>query len=1071
MTSDNKHPQKAKRGRRLWLFAPLILTLLVVVFIGASWQWRLVLSERFLPGVVRSTGLELVGVSVDRLDFAGAELSQLRFGQSGSQRIAIAKLSWTLSDLRARRLRSIEISGADLQIAIDRDGKFALNGLLPTGKTGRPKGRLVLPADLPFERVDITQSRISVILPDGEASIAIEGHLEALPEMLVGEFTTQYSAETKRGRGTGVGSASVSWAENSAPAGNFSLAFDRIVTANVTGTNIRLSGGTDGLPTRLEDISFRAEGFAEMFEAPQLTVHDVQLAADLSAGILELQGNGNILDWIVALSARLQPFDLTEPATLAIKASGDAADIAQRLAQMSALGDAAITIDTKINNPAELFAARDTIAQNPAMAASHVSGELKLQADLQQFALADVLQTGDVSANVSARWSGSVLDLDFGRGTHFDNVTVAPALERKITPWVPRAAPFDLVLTDGTGSPPRLRLSWTDGPIEVNAIGGAKLVLPEGAIELAVDGTATGSLGTGIDRFDVKTLHVKLASVPAKFGSVSGDILATNLSGGAENLAGTAVGELSVSDASMGTISARRMVANFDGGLELTPDKVSVVLSSGDRVTGQNVRLNGDNSVPGTSRIQLADGSHRLTINRHDGALSLDFSLRPGAVKLRSTASRLAVTHGAVDISGTWPGVLNIEAQKVTTDAGSGRRVDLSGLRARMEGDSSDTVVAITLEDVDPTLPNLTLPTFDATAKIIRKGPSFVGELDIVAAGGQPNLRARGQHSLKTGKGEGEILEAHLRFAPGVLQPEDLNPAIAGMMENVFATITLAGPIKWEKAGALSPNLTLVIDDLAVSTKNLELFDAQTSIVVTGLPELETPPGQQFSGQVRVGRLDPVPVDVSFQFLPGQSGLGPRLIIENLLAELDEGRLTTNRFVLVPPSTDTDLTLRIEGADLARAFEVIGVAGIGGTGRISGDIPVTVRGNQLAISGGSLANDGPGEVFFDIAALPQNLIDRDDTVTLVLQALSNFSYNELKIDIDKALDGPGTLRTRLTGANPDVLENHPFVFNINLESNFDRLAALVLEGLTTSQGLLRALALSPSNDTDSVAQP
>ena len=110
-----------------------------------------------------------------------------------------------------------------------------------------------------------------------------------------------------------------------------------------------------------------------------------------------------------------------------------------------------------------------------------------------------------------------------------------------------------------------------------------------------------------------------------------------------------------------------------------------------------------------------------------------------------------------------------------------------------------------------------------------------------------------------------------------------------------------------------------------------------------------------------------------------------------------------------------------------------------------------------------MVNDGPGEVFYDFAALPQPLIDLDDTVTLVLRALSNFAYDDLKVEMDKALDGPGSLRMRMTGANPDVLENQPFVFNITLESNFDRLAALVLEGLTTSQGLLRALALSSAN--------
>jgi hypothetical protein len=329
----------------------------------------------------------------------------------------------------------------------------------------------------------------------------------------------------------------------------------------------------------------------------------------------------------------------------------------------------------------------------------------------------------------------------------------------------------------------------------------------------------------------------------------------------------------------------------------------------------------------------------------------------------------------------------------------------------------------------------------------------------------------RGQHSLETGQGEGEILEASLRFAPGVLQPGDINPAMPETIENLFATISLQGPIAWDGNGKLTPNLTLKVDDFAATTENLELFDARATVLLTGAPEFETPPGQRFSGQLRVGRLDPIPLDVSFQLLPDPSGSGSRVVVEELTAQLAEGRLKTGPFTLTPPSLDTDVTLRLEGVDLARAMAVIDVGGIGGTGRISGEIPLMVRGNQVAIAGGRLANDGPGEIFYDIAALPQTLIDRDDTVSLVLRELSGFAYDELQVEMDKALDGPGRLRVHLTGANPEVLENHPFVFNINLESNFDRLATLVLEGLTTSQGLLRALALSAGANADTVAAP
>jgi hypothetical protein len=1073
MTSGNGHPQRANRGRsrRSWLFVTLLFVLLVAIVAGALWHWRLALAERVMPGAVRSAGVELVAVSVDRLDFTGAELSGLRFGPLGSQHIASVKLTWLVSELLDRRLSAIEISGADLQVFVGPDGKPALEGLLPSGNTGRTTGGLAFPTDLPFKRVDVRQSRVVVTLPDGKVDVTVEGQLEASPGALTGDVSARYAAETQRGGGTGTGSASVAWAQDSAPRGEIALEFDRLVTANATGTNIRLSGSTDGVPAQLEDISFRAVAFAESIETSEISAHDVDLTAELSGGTFEVGIDGKVLDWAVEASARLQPFDLSVPAAVYLSARGDMASVSERLADLSAEGDVAIEIDTEINNPAGLFAARDAITQDPLVLADHVAGRLNLEANLQQFGLSNWLRGGVIDAKVAAHWNDGILDVDIGEGAHAEGVKLKPGLERKLTAWLPRVSPFDVALTGGMGSPPTVRLDFNGGPDNVHAVGGVDLALPGGTIEVEVDGGATISISRGVEGFDVAALKAVLNSVPTTFGSVTGDVLVTDLSSEDKNISAVVGGELSVSALSASPVSARRLTMNMDGEFRSTTDEIRVVLSPGGKVTARDLRLKGGKSLPGTTRLQLAGGTQRLALNRRNGGVSLDVRLRPGEAKVHAGARDLGMTYGPLTVSGAWPGRLDIAAEDVSTVLDTQRGINLADVRVRADGKTSDAVVAITATGAAPVLPGLTLPSFDATAKIVRRGPALDGELEIIASGGQPNLRAHGQHNLKTGKGEGEILEALLRFAPGVLQPDDINPAMAGTFESVFATISLQGPLAWERADTLRPNLTLVIDDLAVATGNLELFDASATVLLTGASAFETPPEQKFTGKVRVGRLDPVPLDVSFQLLPGQSGSGPALVIESLTAQLAEGRLTTDRFKLTPPSIDTDVKLRIEGADLARAFEVIGVAGIGGTGRISGEIPILVRGNQVAISNGRMANDGPGEVFYDIAALPLPLIDRDDTVTLVLKALSNFAYDELQVEMDKALDGPGSLHLRLTGANPDVLESHPFIFNINLESNFDRLAALVLEGLTTSQGLLRALALSAGNSTNTDVPP
>jgi hypothetical protein len=1037
----------------------VFLILIIAVVAGAAWHWRLTLAELLLTSVLKRAGIELVAVSVTRLDFDGAELEGVHLGPSGAQFVAGLSLEWSVSDLLERRVRTIIISGADLRVGIGTDGRPVLQGLSLPQSAERGAGGLIFPENLPFDRINIEQSRLSVTLPDGQAEVTLDGGLEVTNESLSGEVSSRYSAETERGQGVGAGRMSFAWAENQAPSGDITLEFERLVTAQVTGTNIRIDGSTEGVPARREDLSFRADMRAEMVETAQLIARDIDLAVVLSAGLLEVKGNGSVQDWAVALSTRLQPFDLSVPAEFTLSANGEAAIIAERVENVAANGAATIDLEGVIDDPGALFTARDEIVRRPAALAEHISGRLDIQTDLKQFALSDRFQTGAVVGTASARWSENILDLDAGESLRIEGLRLAPTLENKVSEFLPGTVPFDLIVKQGMGSLATVRFSRNDEVFDVRAVGGIDVVMPDGVIELEADGRAVVS-AIGLENLNVAALS-----------AATGDVLITDLSMDGQKVTGVAGGDVSISDVSLRGVSARRATLNVDGEFRTTADEASVALSPGGLITAHDLKARGGNTLPGITRFQLAEGIHRFAVNRRNGRVSLDTRLRPGNAKANSSRGDVGISHGVVAVSGTWPGRLSFAATEVEIDLDTERSISLAGLRARVDGKVSNASVAISMTGVAPVLPGLSLPSFDATATLRRRGPSLDGEVEAVAVGGQPSVKVRGRHNLKSGMGEGEIVEARLRFAPGVLQPSDINPALAGAVENVFATFLLQGPIAWEGAGGLTPNLTLTIDDLAASTDSLELSDAKARIVLTGAPEIETPPGQKFTGQIRVGRLEPIPLDVSFQLLAGQSGGVPQLVVERLEAQLTEGRMTTDRFTLTPPSIDTEFTLRLEGADLARAFEVIGVAGIGGTGKIRGEIPVEVRGNQVAISGGRLANDGPGEVFYNLAALPQPLIDRDDTVTLVLEALSNFAYDELQAELDKALDGPGSLRLRLTGANPDVLENHPFIFNINLESNFDRLAALVLEGLSTSQGLLRALALSAGENAAPIALP
>ena len=134
---------------------------------------------------------------------------------------------------------------------------------------------------------------------------------------------------------------------------------------------------------------------------------------------------------------------------------------------------------------------------------------------------------------------------------------------------------------------------------------------------------------------------------------------------------------------------------------------------------------------------------------------------------------------------------------------------------------------------------------------------------------------------------------------------------------------------------------------------------------------------------------------------------------------------------------------------------MMGIEGLDGTGRIGGKIPIQVRGSDVTIKAGRLQAEGDGTLRYSGTALQKQLSARGDTVATVMQVLSDFRYNKLTMDLNKSADGEGSILMRLEGNNPAVYEGHPFAFNINIESNFDKLGRIALGGIQALADALR----------------
>lgn len=332
---------------------------------------------------------------------------------------------------------------------------------------------------------------------------------------------------------------------------------------------------------------------------------------------------------------------------------------------------------------------------------------------------------------------------------------------------------------------------------------------------------------------------------------------------------------------------------------------------------------------------------------------------------------------------------------------------------------------------------------FTMQAKIAAKAPLAVS--------------ATGRHDLATNAGEASLVIAPVTFAPDGPQPADLFPVLGVLPLPAGGTVSADGKLAW-RGGRVTPDITLHLAGGQARPPGADIDGIATAIRIVSLSPPATAPGQVLVATVTGGGLPPTPITLGFAWR------GDRLDIERLEAGLAGGRLTTSPFaVSAAGRLSVETTLDLADVDLAEVFKLIDVEGLAGTGKLGGTIPLRWAEGRLAVAGGQLATAGPGRLSLARDRLPAALNQAGEEVALALTALADFHYDSLSLTLDKSAGGQGSIRVTIRGSNPQVMDGQPFVFNINVESDFDRLTELALHSMTATQELLRRAerSLSP----------
>ncbi|MEK6686720.1 MAG: YdbH domain-containing protein [Pseudomonadota bacterium] len=322
------------------------------------------------------------------------------------------------------------------------------------------------------------------------------------------------------------------------------------------------------------------------------------------------------------------------------------------------------------------------------------------------------------------------------------------------------------------------------------------------------------------------------------------------------------------------------------------------------------------------------------------------------------------------------------------------------------------------------------------------------------ATGGVPGsryLKFSGKHTFDSGNGMLKVEIAPLSFSPDSLQPAALSPVLAPL-EDVNGLVSASAQIQWCKQGISGGRGVVDLQNVSFTHEAAKVNGLNATLNLSNLLPLNSRPQQI----VTIRNIDPgIPLEnllVSYQI---EGTDPPRIALEKAHFSMMDGLLSLEPTVIDPASVRSNLMIRVDGIDLADFFELIQIEGLTGSGHLNGHIPITVEDNQITIKNSHLAAKAPGILRFKSEKAAQLLADAGEEMNLLLQAVQDFHYTELSLNLDKSATHDLIAKLSLLGNNPNVKDGQIFRLNIKLESNIDKILQPIHQGYSLSNEILR----------------
>lgn len=293
------------------------------------------------------------------------------------------------------------------------------------------------------------------------------------------------------------------------------------------------------------------------------------------------------------------------------------------------------------------------------------------------------------------------------------------------------------------------------------------------------------------------------------------------------------------------------------------------------------------------------------------------------------------------------------------------------------------------------------------------------------------DLQLTGKADIARGKGEVNLTLAPIDFAIGGLQPYNLFPPLRSYLEDISGRVEATGPIYFAQ-GDLTSDLKLGIENFSGKVGPVQLLNVNSVIAIDKPWPLSTKPDQA----IAIERADiGLPLtDALFRFKVSD---GKRLDLAESRLQMSGGEMRLEPVTLDIDAPVHNLRLTVQQVSVNELFASLGVAGLSGEGTISGAVPVSIFPGGIAIPAAELRADAPGVLRYDRDQAPLALQSAGESVAMALQALSDFHYKELILNLTRELTGDVSLGLHISGSNPSFYDGYPVEFNLTVQGRLD----------------------------------